>query len=726
MAEVRETAAWGIYQSTQRAYKAANLDAVLREARDFYDGAQYRGLKPGQMAPQLNYIWEAVERVQAKLVGTPCRMEFVSDRPQGDLDKLDDYYEYLTTDIGDELIDSEVAHAGLIDGTAVCFTSWDEDTIGSRGLAKGHLKRMVVPIESCFFDDLYIEDVQDEKSVGYACRMQIDAVRKLLADECADYLSEKEIEERQRYIVPDDWFRNSEVRPELDNSEVQGTDYCTVLTRFFRIEGEVVFEMSTQYVALFPFPHALSMDVNRSIVERAEDTQKEWQISVRRDYEGIDQTRYTLFTPPREQSEREYRKERRKFSRYPVSVFRPYPRTGTILGDSYVSKLVPTQRTINYLNLLVTLILQSHGAPKWIAKRGALRGQVIDDSPNQVIEDSSPAGVVGVSRINPSTAVPADIMNIAYSFGQQTERVFGFGDLTANASADTSGYAYQQQVQQQNLVLEIPQKRLWKYKTETARTDLMYLRHYVAEDFYYRRRDDAEVQMQSNYKVMAMNLDPSLAQMSEMGDIRPVTKETVDSGLFDSDFDVIPNPVQGVGQSAISQSQHINSMFQTFMQGNVKAEDLKALVMSDPSIDHKTRRTILTALESVETSQLAQLRAENQQLQSYLQQVVQSYQQLRSQVEQVSKRASAQEKAYREQTQAQGQYADYMARALQRLRTQSGESGPVASSTAAVSERTATATPTSYVGASDGGVATEGEVKSKNARGMSGSVFETS
>lgn len=692
-----ETAAWSIWRSTQNAYEVCNLKGMIRESRDFYQGLQFKGLKPGTVAPQLNYIWEAVERVQAKLCGTPCRMEFISDQPEDVLSSMDDYYEYLTTELGDDVIDYHITHAGLVDGTGVCFTSWDEDEAGRIGAAKGHLKRLVVPIEECFFDDIYTEDVQDQRSVGYASRMQINAVREMVKSQCADFLSKAEIEERCNAIVPDNYFDQVRSTNEADQAPVQGTEYCTVLTRFFRIEGEVFFEVCTQYVNILPFPHALSLEVNRQILDEGKKLPGEWRKERSRDYEGIDQPRYTLFTIPTEETDEEAEKRRAKFSRYPVAIYRPYPKTGMILGDSYVSKLVPTQRTINYLNLLVTLILQSHGSPKWVAKKGAIRGQVIDDTPDQVLTDYSPVGTIGITRVNPSTAIPADIMNIAFSFAQQVERVFGFGDLTANSSADISGYAFQQQVQQQNLVLEIPQKLLWKYKSETAKSDLMYLRHYVKSDHYFNRKDDAWVSMQSNYRQMALNLDPSLAQQVGNSGVNSVTRRDVGAELFAHEYDVIPNPVQGVGQSAISQSQHINSMFQTFMQGNVKAEDLKALVMSDPSIDHKTRTTILNALESVETSQLAQLRAQNQQLQQMVDSLIQQYRQVQTSVSQLAKRAQAQEKAYKTQTQQQGAIADYMARQLDRERLQKS------------------------LGGSASGAMSEGEVKSNNARGIDGS-----
>ena len=697
MQERAETAAWHIWQATQNVYNSINLPEVLRETRNFYDGVQYKNLKRGQVAPQLNYVWEAVERVQAKLTGTPCRMEFVSDQPEETLSALDDYYEYLTNELGDDVIDYHITHAGLVDGTGVCFTSWDEDEIGMTGAAKGHLKRLVVPIEECFFDDVYVEDVQDERSVGFASMMQIDAVREMIRSQCKGYLSKDEIEERCKAIVPDNYFAQSRGDDMPDLSLVQGNEYCTVLTRFFRIEGEVFFEVSTQYVEILPFPHALSLSVNKQILDEGKKIPGQWAKERTRDYKGVDQPRYTLFTIPKMESDAQIESRKSKFSRYPVSIFRPYPKAGLILGESYVSKLVPTQRTINYLNFLVTMILQSHGSPKWVAKKGAIRGQVIDDTPDQVLVDYSPVGTIGITRVNPSTAIPADIMNIAFSFAAQVERVFGFGDLTANASSDISGYAFQQQVQQQNLVLEIPQKLLWRYKSETAKNDLMYLRHYVRSDHYFARKDDAWVSMQNNYRQMTLQLDPSLGQMDGNGGVQSVTRREVGSELFSHEYDVIPSPVQGVGQSAISQSQHINSMFTTFMQGNVKAEDLKALVMSDPSIDHKTRNTILNALESVETSQLAQLRAQNQQLQQMVDSLIQQYKQVQSSVSQLAKRAQAQEKAYKTQTQQQGAIADYMARQLDRERLQKSLGG----------------------GAS--GVMSEGEVKSNNARGIDGS-----
>ena len=144
-------------------------------------------------------------------------------------------------------------------------------------------------------------------------------------------------------------------------------------------------------------------------------------------------------------NDKEYRKAKSKFYRYPVAVFRPYPIEGSILGESAVSLIIANQKIINYTFLLILLIMQSHAMPKILTKPSALNGQTYDNSPNQILTDYTPITEYngwGITRLSSGDAVNSNLIEIGSSMLKLTRNINGFDDLVSNVTNDTSGYAY--------------------------------------------------------------------------------------------------------------------------------------------------------------------------------------------------------------------------------------------------------------------------------------------
>ena len=671
---------------------------ALEERRRFYRGDQYaKGYASNSPKPTLNLVHEGVTKIGAKITGTKRYIEFIADKDDESLAKLDDFYDYQTKKMKRDLTIADATMIALIDGTAVVFTAFDADTIGTEGLYKGFLKDRICPFETTFWSDPWTDDPQEMRYCGYFLDMEVGAAKELIEGE------EEERAEKEKYIAKEDFFLGS---APYDFDKITDSDLTRVYVRFFRKNGEVYFELSTQYVDLTSHPHALNPKLAESrsaeMVKEFEKQRKEVEkagTTLVADYE-TDPSSNTVFTDAKPETHGDYVKVKDKFSRYPVAVCIPYPELPhkCILGHSLSAMIIPNQKLYNYCYLLVTLIMQYHAMPKWVQKPNALGNQIIDNSPNQVLTDYTKIQDVGgngfgITRLTSGEAINSNLIQIGDTLADNTRFMIGFANLEASGTSIDSGYEYGLRMKQINLPLEIPQMHVWDFCAELARNDLMYFKHYISNAKFYTVRSDASMAVNENYRNMEQQFinagKSALPKGTVLGRSQRVEVGTISEGFFDAEFDVHIEVEQGIAGSELTESQHYNQIWTYVAQGNLTADKIKMLVQGDKAISRKTRATVMSALEDLETSQLAM---KDQKIQALEQAVseLQNYMKFSQQVIQFQKnKQKATEQAAMEQNRV----------AAQLLRSKDQQA------------------------AAAGQQMSESEVKSLNAKGISGGSF---
>ena len=668
----------------------SNFVRAAQQYRDFVSDKQYVNDEVnGFPKPKVNICAECAEKTSAKILETKPAVEFVANSDDKNLQKMDDFYEYLMDSIDNDEYNAKVVWNGIVDGIGVCMTSFDQDTKGVRSAYKGFLKRDVVPFEEMFFANPYCEDVQDQAYIGRVMQMDVEQVKELLEDKSEENLSK---------IVPEDWFDN----PNYAGRSLHDIDFdvCNVYLRFFRIDGEVVFEMSTKYVDLFKNPHYLNPSKNESNLKKEyEERLKAIEDSNERgdaDYKGRDPEKYAIFEKAKPIDESSETKDKGKFDRYPISIYRPLPVNNCILGQSYIKFLISNQRVINYNMTMMSLIIQNHAMPKYMAKPDALKGQVIDNSPNQIITDYTPitAGVQwGLTRMNPGDAVNSNLVEITNSLIRTTREVRGFADLSSDQNVE-SGYQYEQMVHQANLPLQQPQKRYWSYIKNNARTDLLYLRFYVKEARYFSKMSDSEMEMNDNYRSVSQRLiDTGKIEglKGYQGKVLPnsnrVESQTVNEDLFMNDFDININVCQGIASNIVSESQHYENVFTMIAQGNMDADKIRVMIQNDPAFTTKTRSRLMASLDALEFSQLQMKNQEIDQLTGTIEQMSSVMGQYKQAIDLLKQRDTARTKSLQDSVKQNAEFAKSLANSSQSTMSES-------------------------------------EVKSNNAKGISGGTFD--
>lgn len=695
-----ETVAYKQYrQYYEQFLTPSGILGALEERRRFFRGDQYsENYSKNAPKPTLNLVQEGVTKIAAKITGTKRHISTIADKDDEDLSLIDSFIEHQNLKMNRELTIAETTMIALIDGTSVLFTSFDADTIGTEGLYKGFLKDYRVPFEETFWSNPWTDDPQEMRYCGYYLDMEVGAVKELIEGD--DELKKR----KEQYIAKENFFVGA---PPYNFDKVTDSDLTRVYVRFFRKNDEVYFELATEYVTLTAHPHALNPKITE---ERLSKVMKEvTEVAEERSRRGLevpdyatDEAKYTLYTDAVRENHASHVKSKHKFSRYPVALCIPYPEMPykCVLGRSLAAAIIPNQKLYNYCYLLVTLIMQYHAMPKWVAKPNALRGQQIDTTPNQVITDYSSITDVGgngfgITRMGSGEAINSNLIQIGDTIASNTRFILGFANLEASGTNIDSGYEYAQRMKQINLPLEIPQQRVWNFCKEITKTDMMYYTHYIDNAKFYVARSDAEYALNENYRNMNQNMINSGNTPLPVGTVLPKTRKyeirNIDSSFFDDEFDVTIEVEQGIAGSELTESQHYNQIWNYVAQGNLTADKIRMLVNGDPAISRKTRARVNAALEELETSQLAE---KDQQI-AALQQAVTELQGFMKFSQQTIASLQAKQKATEQAAAEQAKVAAQLLKGNEQMAKTNAQ----------------------------GEVMSEGEAKSRSAKGESGASF---
>ena len=639
--DIKTTTAWERWNLYRNNFTdKANLKVGLAKIRKYVDGDQYK-FETGGAQPVINLCGQFVKCVSAKISGAPYRIQFVSTDSGADNQLMDDFYEYQMKSIDDAEFNLRTIETALTDGTAVVFTAYDDDTVGTKGKYRGFIKRELIPIERCFFENTKLDDVQDNKYLGYVFEMTVENARKIYKEE---HKNEKEI----HLIVRDDLVG-------IDNSanETRDSDRLTAILMYERDNnGEVFFTLSTKAVELYKGKHPLNKEVAK---EEIKLEKKESQLL------DIENTYPEKTTLPVTKLSKE--SDKKKFTRYPVSIYAPNPIRGSFLGKSLVAPMIANQNTINYGYCHLALIMSRVASPTMVAKEGALRGQVLTNEIGKIYVDHSPLGFQGkpIYQVEEGAKIDANMLGYINTLITMTKQVNGFDNLTSESfSSDLSGFAYQQYIKQMNLPLENYLTRFRKYIKENARTDLMFFKFYGHDVLFYKIKTDIDIEGEENYKGMSEQLNLAEAiennktEVEELPAVKGIESRAITQDAFNYSWDVAITIEDGIAEGLSNEGQH----FETAMQyvGSQGVEVAKAFIEAHPAISRKTKLQFNKAIEVKETSEISMLRAQLEEAKQMALQAQEQLKQTAEYIKQMNMQAQAQQKAFNEQNETNKAY----------------------------------------------------------------------
>lgn len=463
--EDRAAETWEQYEQGKRFQASIALDATIRENIDFYEGRQW-GRKVTDRTkmlprPVTNFVRMIVNNKMSAMNNKPCRITYEADSQENDSIEFTQFSDYQFKEMGAESVYREAIYNGAIKGTYLFHVYWDAQAKGKKGKVTGALRMESLDPRNVIFCDPSQKDEQKQKYIIISTREEVEAIRSTLP---------KGID--KKLIVADD----EDIKKSNNKTEQDGTEMCTVLVKYFKIDGEVYCEKSVRGTVIrdaFPLRPEYEKVHEQIFGKKVDEANGDTPDNT---FDTEEEPLFSAYTP----------------TMYPLAVGQYIPREDCIYGISEVEGLIPNQRCFNFSQALQLLQAQNESWSKWIVKPNALGNQKITNEPGQIIVDNSTAGD-GIKRVA-GGAFNSAVFTLTDNLLSYTRTVVGATEVMngESISANMSGAAIAQLQSQAQLPNEENRKAFWRVLEKVGRIAEQFYRMYYYDDTEYKVRKSNE------------------------------------------------------------------------------------------------------------------------------------------------------------------------------------------------------------------------------------------
>ena len=182
------------------------------------------------------------------------------------------------------------------------------------------------------------------------------------------------------------------------------------------------------------------------------------------------------------------------------------------------------------------------------------------------------------------------------------------------------------------------------------KNDLLYFKFYIDDNVnYYGVRSEPETRLQERYRELSQEVEAiDNANPRALPKPKRFEKIELSKEIFDQNFAVLVDVEVGVASSVVSESQHYQTIFQYIASGNIGADTIRLLVENDPALSAKLRQRFAASLDELEVSQIAMKDAEISKLKEVINNLVGNLKTANSNLEYLKARDDAREKALKD------------------------------------------------------------------------------
>lgn len=381
------SALWKLYENGRGYLSSMGLSTKLPLYNRFYEGNQWPAPTRATRSlprPVVNFIKMIVRSKKSFILASKARIHYEAELSEVDLTALNDFADYMVKEIGQEELDREAVQEACVEGTYIYHYYWDSEAVGRDGRVAGGMRAELLDPLAVVFENPTQREEQKQKWIILVTRETVDSV-KAKADKGVDLNA----------IVPDEADADDYGTVEQDGSKL-----CTVLTRYFRRNGEVYVEQATKGVC-FKAPAPIAPDVEAARSELFSDTPAAEDAEEDGD---VDPPNNDLPDSAGKAAEKSREKEPLKGERsraylYPIVVGQYEPRKKSIYGIGEVEGLIPNQKYVNTLLGMALLNVMAVAWDKYVVHPNALRHQIINNEPGQTLTDYSNTNGQGIKRM---------------------------------------------------------------------------------------------------------------------------------------------------------------------------------------------------------------------------------------------------------------------------------------------------------------------------------------
>lgn len=557
---------WDMWQKCKEYQEKIGLRTNIPNFVDFFEGRQWPAPTPRTKSlprPVVNIIKMICRNKESAIASSVVKLIYKAENDDLKAKKFTDFADYIQKEMRQEDYDAKAIHDGALKGTYIYHYYWDAEAKGKVGKIQGGTRVELINLLNIGFANPRETDEQKQKWIIITTREEVESV-KAKADKDVDLdaiLADNESEEFEYGIK------------EQDNSNL-----VTVITRYFRKNGEVYCERATKGVYVNkPFPISPDIDLARQSLGFKDEDAPNNSLPDDKKSDSLPRGKATL---------------------YPIVVGNYETREGSIYGLGEVEGLIPNQKAINFNLAMVLLANQNNAWSKYIVSEDALRGQEITNEPGQVLTDYSKTGG-GIRKLEGAsiTQMPIQVIN---TLTDLTRVVTGSTEvMTGEAiSANMSGAAIAQLQSQAQQPIEKLRDNFWRVKEKQGRVlEQFFKLFYENKEFTY-----PEKQQTQNAQGIFEEKEVAIPAMFNGNE------------FVDTEFTIIVEATAGTKSSAVGD---INMLDNLLSKGLI---DKKTYIKAYPKNALNNKTEILKAVEEEEQSQIAQLTKQVQSLSQGLEQ----------------------------------------------------------------------------------------------------------
>lgn len=585
--ERETTTLWEDYQNGLTYQQNSGLAKNLPTFVNFYEGKQWAAPTKNTKnlpRPVVNIVKMICRSKKSAILSTPVKIIYKAENESADVEKFNNFAAYIQKEIGQEALDKKAIDDGVKKGSYFYHYYWDSEAKGKDGSQPGGVRCEIIDPLSIFFSNPTELDEQKQKWILIASREDIKSVRA----KC------------DKGVDPDTIVAD-ESNSKYGTIEQEGNELCTVLTRYFRQNGEVYWEKATR-TTIINKPTPLAPDIQ----------------AISKEY-GFEEDAPNNSLPDNHETQ-PLTTDSTKAYLYPIVVGNYEIREKSIYGLGEVEGIIPNQKSINF-NLAMSLLnAQEIAWGKYIVDPNALKGQVINNEPGQVLIDYSQTGN-GIRKMT-EQVIQSQPLQLVDTLTQLTRVVTGASEVMTGETlgAGMSGAAIAQLQSQAQQPIEDLKDTFWLVKEKQGKVLAQFFK------LYYKEKE-------FTYESVEPKVD-NLGQpiLDDFG--QPQEEEVELTDIFNSadyqgvDFEVVVEATAGTKSSAAGD---INALDVLLAKGLIS---MKTYLKAYPKDALSNKTEILKGIEEDEKSQVAQL---TQRLKQAEEQLAQSTQIIQQQKETVDK-----------------------------------------------------------------------------------------
>ena len=572
---------WDDYQNSVKYQNATGLRTRLPRCVRFFEGDQWEKATEDTKnfpRPVINVIAMIARNKISSVLSAPVRIVYRADEVElspdaqgaASAELFTRFSDYIQKEYGQSALDKRAVKDGAIKGSYVYHYYWDAQADGKGAATPGALQCEVIDPVNVHFANPTQQDEQKQEWIIISSRENVDAVRALVSDP-----------EAKKRIGGSQYKENAYGEKEPDTNRL-----CTVLTRYFRRDGEVYFERGTEGVLITP-PTPLSPDIEAAkkalgiADDRGDDT------PIASDGGAMDEPGAAM---PDGGESLDITPVRARARLYPVVVASWERREGSIYGIGEAERAISNQKVINNLLAMIVYNVQQTAWPKWLVIKGALsEGETITNEPGEIIEDKTGTGR-GIQQVPPA-AMPSMPMELLDQIIGLVRNVSGASEVMTGETigANMSGDAIALLQSQAQQPIEALRDEFWEVKKKQGRVLAQFFKlFYHGRAFAWEEGEGAQKRMQM--------------------------------GIFEGDdyagmdFDIV---VETMGSTKYSVAGDINVLNSLFSSGNIS---LRTYIEAYPDDAMSNKSKILAGIDRDEQDKNAAMQQQIESLTAQLQQ----------------------------------------------------------------------------------------------------------